>query len=404
MIEARIRTAVSFGALYFMALSCSPLSHQISNTLESPTMSPQATLEITTPTLKPQATVEEDLATPTRLESGPLTYETLAVSESSLRTEKICDDYGDIFFFYSGPIFNRRNQTLQVMNQDGDGRFLVAENIFDTFGWSNDGYQLATVCGEDIYDKNICILEFDKEGACLASQVTVQYELPAHCYEVDTNAGPFEVDFRAFSWSPDGTQIAFVFGESRSSEQVCIMDLDGDVMCWNWQEAVVDVDWSPTSEQLVVADINERIYLTTAKGEIIRQITTGESPRWSPDGSRIAFIKKSQASEGELLGWGIAVVDADGSNERWLFKPFEHEEHERLWHDFGLHWMAFHCPNTGNYCRIAWSPDQKYLVFSSNVGNMSNVQLIRLDLTSGEVYIYPDEVCDPTCSSPDWRP
>jgi len=404
MIEARIRIAISFGALHFMALSCSPFSNQISNTLQSPTMSPQETLEVMTPTLDPQVTVEEDLTTPTSFEPGQLTYETLAVSESSLRMEKNCDDYGDIFFLYSGPIAYWRYQTLQVMNKDGDGRILVAEYIFETFDWSNDGYQLATVCGEDSYDRNICILEFAQEGACLAPQITVQYELPAHCYGFNTNAEPYTVDFRAFSWSPDGTQIAFVCGGSRSSENVCIMELDGDVMCWNWQEAVVDVDWSPTSEQLVVADFNERIYLTTARGEIIRQITTGENPRWSPDGSRIAFIKKSQTSEGEIIGWGIAVVEADGSNERWLFKPFEYEEHERLWHDFGLDWMAFHCTNTGNFCRIAWSPDQQYLVFSSNVGNVFNVQLIRLDLSSGEVYIYPDEVCGPTCSMPDWRP
>jgi TolB protein len=77
-------------------------------------------------------------------------------------------------------------------------------------------------------------------------------------------------------WSPDGTQIAFVKGESEV--EVFVMKADG------------------SGVQQVTA---------TEGG-------SGFAPSWSPDGTKIAF------GSIQYEDWGIFAVNADGTNERPL--------------------------------------------------------------------------------------
>jgi Tol biopolymer transport system component len=64
------------------------------------------------------------------------------------------------------------------------------------------------------------------------------------------------------------------------------------------------------------------------------RILRGEQPRWSPDGTKVAFVR-----DGELH-----VADADGANDRRLTRKAP-----------GLHWPA---------TAPAWSPDGKRIAFS----------------------------------------
>ncbi len=337
-----------------------------------------------------------------------IAYEVVDEYQQTFPEKQICEDYGDLFFIYSGAIFKGGiNETLEVLHQDGTVRILVAENVYDTFDWSSKGDKLVTVCGEDIFNKRICIFSFNEEEGCLSFQVIAQYNLPEPCLEDDIlieHSEPIEIGFNAFSWSPDEEQFAFVCGNSRVKPRVCIMDLDKQVMCQHWDRGILYVDWSPVTNELVIGDIKREIYVVNKTGDEIRYLARGQSPEWSPDGKNIVFIKESRTSLGEYNGMGIAMIDASGSNEHWIFKPFEFEEHERLKHDYGLDWMGFLCNDGGNECELTWSPDQNYLVFSSNVGNIFSVQLVSIDIANGDVHIYSEEVCSPTCSSPSWRP
>jgi TolB protein len=136
------------------------------------------------------------------------------------------------------------------------------------------------------------------------------------------------------SWSPDGTQILFSRPDGGRTTSV--------ERCWrrwcftipanpHWRLGVVRPsdgsfyeppasnysrapDWSPAGGRLVYAD-EMGLRVQSADGAVSYLITDDgqdTSPLWSPDGTRIAFVRRQHDH------WELYVVDADGRNLRRL--------------------------------------------------------------------------------------
>ena len=111
-------------------------------------------------------------------------------------------------------------------------------------------------------------------------------------------------------WSPDGSQIAYVSNES-GNFSVMVMNADG-------------------TDQHQVAHVVDSDYFT---------------PRWSPDGTRLA-VSRCRTLNGYLLGCDILVMNANGTGRRLL--------------------VGSHVVNQ----YPAWSPDGTQIAFTSDRGGL----------------------------------
>lgn len=128
------------------------------------------------------------------------------------------------------------------------------------------------------------------------------------------------------TWSPDGTSIAYVASVSPDPRgdpngDLWLMDPDGgsahQVTQFGAHDgAVGGLSWSPDGSRITFDTFSpegkgpEGVWIVDADGANLRRISGGSAPRWSPDGTQIAFgwAPSGEGSE------GVWIVDADGAN------------------------------------------------------------------------------------------
>ena len=104
------------------------------------------------------------------------------------------------------------------------------------------------------------------------------------------------------SWSPDGREIAFSSDLHQRGSDVLGVFVVGESggEPTRLSEAGHDPDWSPTGEELAFAtwEGGGRIMLTSLEGvsRIAIEFPFASRPRWSPEGSRIAFVGDPSAT------------------------------------------------------------------------------------------------------------
>lgn len=178
------------------------------------------------------------------------------------------------------------------------------------------------------------------------------------------------------AWSPDGKQIALTLSKDGNSE-IYLIARDGKIIKRLTHTSAIEVSpaWSPDGKQL--AFVSDRlgkpqIFIMNADGSGVRRLTTNGaynvSPRWSPRGDQIAYCRQ----EG---GFQIYTISPDGSNDTRL-TTLGSNEHPR------------------------WSPDGRFIVFSSSRDGGNAIYLMRAD-GSGQTRISQGKRDDthPTWSS-----
>ena len=121
------------------------------------------------------------------------------------------------------------------------------------------------------------------------------------------------------TFSPDGSQIAYIDGMGDHSNSLRVMNADGSGSRVVLRDHGVMHDtafpgglaWSPDGSRLAfgLGYIPYRVYVVGADGSGLTPIAVGAHPQWSPDGSRISFDKMTGKVPLPLM-----IADADGTH------------------------------------------------------------------------------------------
>jgi len=175
-------------------------------------------------------------------------------------------------------------------------------------------------------------------------------------YLPQATSGPSSV-----AWSPDGSELVYSMQGSlwrqRIGSTIAVQLTDGPG--YDSQP-----DWSPDGRYLVYSsyrnDALELWILELASGSATALVADGAvnlDARWSPDGSRIAFV--STAYEGR---WHLYLLPVQGGRAAGAAERISED------HDSGL--PRYYYSRFDHYLSPTWSPDGKELILVGNRGHV----------------------------------
>ncbi|HEX9617714.1 MAG TPA: hypothetical protein VGA03_09860 [Anaerolineales bacterium] len=219
-------------------------------------------------------------------------------------------------------------EPLYLVHSDGSGIVQLTMGNDINPQWSPDGKTIAFNRLADCEGGGHDIYSIQSDGSGLANLTASEAS-----------------EASAFTWSPDGRQIAYfstsVGNETEGRTALKLMDADG-------------------SNQVNLLDLGSgKIY--------------SGSLAWSPDGMRLAFITPHQSNDAHIY-----VIDRDGSNQKQLSVKADHY--------FDLNWSP-----DGNWLAFAAGLDEP-AIYALNVGStnqpLDEKTWVRITPPGGQ-YTYP---------------
>ena len=297
----------------------------------------------------------------------------------NISNNTISDDFdpawspdGETIAFTTG--LNSSSYDIALIGPAGEDRRVITGNSSDVQpSWSPDGKMIAF---SSYRDRSFDIYIMNSDGS--------------NATRLTTSASPESYP----AWSPDGQKILFTSVRNARSEQIYEVDTNGENLFRltkaNYKDTFPAVQpvKEPLKELLPILRENGRIlYTSNATGAFYEIFMLGSGnngstgilsdansvdskPKWSPDGSKIAFVSTQPGFQ------EIVIVEANGSARTPISK------------------------STAPFTGLDWSPDGTKIVFSKGDPAHSWIYIMNSDGTG--VKRITEEVEPDT--DPDWSP
>jgi hypothetical protein len=227
-------------------------------------------------------------------------------------------------------------------------------------------------------------------------------------------------------WSPDGTRLAFVFGNQESNDKIEVANSDGTTATpLVVTEHGVHPSWSPDSGKIAFSYL-EQVYTTLADGSAFPTAVAGAAgnePVWSPDGSRIAF-----GEHATFATVNLGIISPDGgtpvtltSGAQFIFASWSPSGSQVVYHVSGggedTHWRVANADGSGDHAlpefptlnpngpAPSWSPSGAQIVFQGfDYGGAPTTNAVYMQNTDGSGSVIPLTGDEGYFTSPSWRP
>jgi Tol biopolymer transport system component len=291
---------------------------------------------------------------------------------------------------------------IYAINADGSGLRKLVENARDP-AWSPDGRVLAflrDVPDDEDYSTRLEVREVGGGGQ--------SRPVGSHPYCCS-----------AFSWSPDGKQIAY---EAFGRGGIYVTNVDGSGERLVTLETAFNPAWSPDGSKIAFIERrdDDSLSVVNADGTNDRQLAADVSfsvrPVWSPDSSKILFGR--EICDENRCDETLSLVDSDGSHERSVTPVSTDDDYPAQWSpdgrllafvglDENFHTNTFVVRPEGDGLKLvdkggagtSWSPDGRSLavVRGPDIWTTAVDGSGRSRITQGGRYGYGNE-------SPQWHP
>lgn len=201
-------------------------------------------------------------------------------------------------------IENSVTTQIKAFRLTSDGNYIVSNNL----RWSPDGNFIVFIGGAWPDSASLEIIKSD--GSAYKTLLDLEY--------FGWLGSP--------TWAADGSQVAYTRRRDTLTLPVNRVFVRVDINNLSEQISTVDpipgdMDWSPVNSKRIIYTCGacEGIYLLDIPSGLSQSIIQAadkfySNPRWSPDGSRIAYVRKASETSTD----SIFVANANGSDERFL--------------------------------------------------------------------------------------